>query len=286
MNIIVEICVYMFIYLYMKKGIFMRIINIMLCILFILSCSEKNVDKSSENVNDSDDKDVCANLSFIRLVNIEPRYVTFYKIHSLVKEYRDKLHGRTFKLKKGESKPEFRFPLSKIFPVYRDADFIFESLNYNVKAIYGLEYMFHALILPTYSSILGDTSSLSIFLSYLDENSKVLKRLVNDDFNDETLERLKTTKTDKELALIYYYLVNFINRKANLDRNLERILIKLVAEGADRETVLKVFNNSIVNIFLKLPDGELTIGLSNTRLIRDFEDLKSGPLTIIKCLIK
>ncbi|ACH95090.1 hypothetical protein BRE_1032 (plasmid) [Borrelia recurrentis A1] len=277
---------FVYIYLYMKKGIFMRRINIILCILFILSCSEKNVDKSSENVNDADDKDVCSNLSFIRLVGIDPRYVTFYKIHRLVKEYRNKLNGRTFKLKEGESKPEFKFPLSKIFPVYSDANFIFESLNYNVKAIYGLEYMFHTLILPTYSSILGDASRFSIFLSYLDENSKVLKRLVNDDFNDETLERLKTTKTDKELALIYYYLVDFIKKKASLDQDLEAILIKLVAEGADRETMLNVFNNSIVNIFLKFPNGELTIGLSNTRLIRDFEDLKSGPLTIIKCLIK
>ncbi|WP_235048034.1 hypothetical protein [Borrelia hispanica] len=264
----------------------MRRINIILCILFILSCSEKNVDKSSENVKDSDDKDVCANLSFIRLVAIEPRYVTFYKIHRLVKEYRDKLHGRTFKLKEGESKPEFKFPLSKIFPVYSDANFIFESLNYNVKAIYGLEYVFHALILPTYSSILGDVSRLSIFLSYLDENSKVLKRLVNDDFNDETLERLKTTKTDRELALIYYYLVGFINKKASLDRNLETILVKLVTEGAGREAVLQIFNNSIVNIFSKLPEGELVVSIPNTRLIRDFEDLKSGPLTIIKCLIK
>ncbi|WP_024653738.1 hypothetical protein [Borrelia persica] len=270
----------------------MRRISVILCILVIFSCGENVDDLNSKRrgLGDSGNADVCDGLVFIRLEtivkNIVPRYVTFYIINRLVNVQRAKLHGRTFKLKDGEPKPEFKFSLSKIFPTYPNSDFIFESLNYDKSAIYSLEYILHTLILRDDSIILGDASSLSKFIDFLAFYAKILKVLFYDLLNDETLERIKATKTDIELTLIHHYLQDILERKEKLDNSLREVLVNMVISGKDRKTILSILGEMISTSSSKKPEDEFLQEEGRVIFASEFVELKNLVFRVIKCLIR
>ncbi|AHH13010.1 Hypothetical protein BHO_0024500 (plasmid) [Borrelia hermsii YBT] len=227
----------------------MKKVSMVLCVLVMLACEQDEPNGSGFGTTDSRDleKNIgpCDQRVVLKPTKIDSRHVAFYKLYKMVKKYKEFFNSRTFKNLGSRGKPIFGFPIAQIFPVYNNADFIYEGLDYNIRAIKSLEFIFHTLNLNI-NSINLDLMYASQLLEYLLDSARLLKTLLNENFSDATLERLKATKTAEELTKIYFYLEEVVEDRNRFISKLSDSLVRIAVNNFDRASVLEILANNII----------------------------------------
>ncbi|UPA18966.1 hypothetical protein bpuCAU1_001232 (plasmid) [Borrelia puertoricensis] len=238
----------------------MRKVGMVLYILVILACEQGDPDGSRFDEVDSNLKknlgpcDQRMGLRLVEQIEVDSRHVAFYKLYKMVNEYKEFLSSRTFKGL--DYKLVFEFPISQIFPVYSNADFIYEGLNYNPTAINSLKLILYTLNLDV-NIFNQDLFQASRLLEYISDSARLLKTLLNDNLDEATLERLKVNKTAEELTKINFYLGAAMDYRMQFIKQLSKALIKIAVKNADRDFVLERLTNDIVGQVDGLRHGDL-----------------------------
>ncbi|APR65335.1 hypothetical protein baBA2_000929 (plasmid) [Borrelia anserina] len=174
-----------------------------------------------------------------------PRHVAFYELYKAVNSCRESLNSKTFKVLEGGQKPVFNFPISEIFPVYKDADFIYEGLGYNNEAINSLEIILNKLNLKI-NLFNRDLIKTSKLLGYLSDTASLLKTLVNEKLREATLEKLRFSKTNEDLNKIVAYFQAAVVGRDRLISELSSALMFIASTSFSRDVILENLTNNIV----------------------------------------
>ncbi|BDU63338.1 hypothetical protein BOFE_08780 (plasmid) [Candidatus Borrelia fainii] len=238
----------------------MKKVGMVLYVLIILACKQGPPDGLGLDKVDSNLKrnvDSCEQkmgLRPVKRIEVDSRHVSFYKLYKMVNEYREFLNSRTFK--GSGSKLVFKFPIAQIFSAYKNADFIYEGLNYSPVAINSLESILYTLNLDV-NIVNQDLLQAFQLLEYISDSARLLKRLVNNNLDEATLERLKVNKTAEELAKINFYLGEAMNYRKQFIKQLSMVLIEIAVKNFDRDFVLERLANDIIGQGNNLRHGDI-----------------------------
>ncbi|ANF34380.1 hypothetical protein A7978_04530 (plasmid) [Borrelia turicatae] len=269
----------------------MKKVGMVLYIFVLLACEQGDPDSSGfdkvdsnlkKNVGSCDQKMI---LKPVEQIEVDSRHVAFYKLYKMVNEYKEFLNNRTFQGL--DYKLVFKFPIAQIFPVYKNADFIYEGLNYNPIVIDSLEFILYTLNLDV-NIVNQDLLQTSQLLEYISDSARLFKTLLNDNLDEATLEWLKVSKTAEELTNLNFHLGEAMNYRRQFIKQLSIALIKIAVKDADRDFVFERLTNDIVGQGDGLRHGdlvELSPSISRDTINLFYVSMKRK-VDIVLCLIK
>ncbi|AOW96357.1 hypothetical protein [Borrelia miyamotoi] len=219
-----------------------RISMLLVCIVFVIACKQKNfgidVEKNLEKVDSKKNFALCGkDEAVIKPAKIDSRYLAFYKLNRMVRNFRQKLNAKTFEFFY-DLKIVIDFPIKQIFPLYDNPDDIYEGLGYDPIAIKSLELILNTLNLES-NFVNEDSRRTYSLLLYLSDVAKKVKLIVNEKLDDATLERFKSERTAEDLTKMHFYLDRAMANREMLKLQLVKQIISVAEFNFTRESILK-----------------------------------------------
>ncbi|UPA16985.1 hypothetical protein bcCo53_001153 (plasmid) [Borrelia coriaceae] len=266
----------------------MRKVCMVLCVLSMLACNRVDPNGLGMELGPmglKTEADTCDRKMVIKPVRIDTRHVAFYKLDKIVREAKDALNNQTF-VDLGK-KPVFDFSVAKLFPVYKNEDFIYAGLNYNIEAIESLEWIFNTLDLKSKSANTKDVLIINPLLEYISDGTVVLRKFLNNQLDEDALERLKVNKTAEELTKIYFYLRLAIESRAHFIDRLSELLIDIASNNLDRDTIVSsIITNVLAPTDLRGHSIALEFNSFSSGEIYQYYVSMQAMIQILSCFVK
>ncbi|ATQ16453.2 hypothetical protein CNO13_04530 (plasmid) [Borrelia miyamotoi] len=214
----------------------------LLCIIFVIACKQESssidIKKNIKKVDSKKNFALCGkDEAVIKPANIDSRYLAFYKLNRMVRNFRQKLNAKTFEFFY-DRKIVFDFPIKQIFPLYDNPDDIYEGLGYDPIAIKSLELILNTLNLEP-NFVNEDSRRAYSLLLYLSDVAKMVKLIVNEKLDDTTLERFESERTAEDLTKMHFYLDRAMANREMLKLKLVEHIIRVAEYNFTRESIFR-----------------------------------------------